>query len=235
MNMENKPKPNESVDSPRPSTYEERLRMYREATRAKLEKSATPAPAPKDEAQDAFYEEYSDSDDFSLSELFEEWKSQWRNLFKKPDFSKLKKRFKKPSFSLPKIFKKKSDKEKTDTIAKEEAKHVKGKKFGKFKSGYTWFDKKLDAFCKSLLFGIVVAIILNVITKHFWPELPTKIPTVYGFFNGFLTLAEFVYKTALGGIASIFNGTFSEFSLGVGAEIKEMWNAFCTWMSSIKF
>ena len=232
--MENKPKTDGTVDSPNPSTYEERLRMYREATRAKLEKPATPAPAAQEEAQDAFYEEYED-DDFSLSELFEEWKSKFKSIFKKPDFSKWKNRFKKPSLSLPKIFKKKSDKDKTDTIAKEETNPVNGMKFGKFKTGYTWFDKKLNALSKSLLFGIVVAIILNVITNRFWPELPTKIPTVYGFFNGFLTLAEFVYKTALGGIAAIFNGTLSEFSLGVSNEIKEMWNAFCTWMSSIKF
>ncbi len=231
--MENKPKTDRSVDPPRPITYEERLRQQRAAAKAKLDKPATPAPAPKDVVEDAFFEEYYDeSSDFSLSELFEEWKSKWKKLFKKPDFSKF---FKKPSFSLPKIFQKKSDKDKTDNIAKKEAKPVKEKKSCKFKTGYTWFDKKLDAFCKSILFGIVVAIILNVITKHFWPELPTKIPTVYGFFNGFLTLTEFFYKTALGGIAAIFNGTFSEFSLGVGAEIKEMWNAFCTWMSSIKF
>ena len=233
--MENKPNTDRSVDPPRPTTYEERLRQQRAAARAKLEKPATPAHAPIEEAEDAFFEECNEYDDFSLSELLEEWKSKWKSIFKKPDFSKWKNRFKKPSFSLPKIFKRKSDKDKTDTIAKEEAKPVKGKRTGKFKTGYAWFDKKLDAICKSLLFGIVVAIILNVITKHFWPELPTKIPTVYGFFNGFLTLAEFFYKTALGGIAALFTGTFSEFSLGVRAEIQEMWNAFCTWMSSIHF
>ena len=231
--MENRIKPEASADPPRPTTYEERLRQQRAAAKAKLEKPATPVPAPNDEAEDAFFEEYSEYDDFSFSELLESWKSKFKNPFKKINFT-FPKIFKKPSFSLPKIFKKKADKKDTDTIAKEEA-PIMEKKSGKFKKACNWFNRKLDALCKSLLFGIVVAIILNVITKHFWPELPTKIPTVYGFFNGFLTLAEFFYKTALGGIAALFTGTFSEFSLGVRAEILEMWNAFCTWMSSIHF
>lgn len=242
--MENKIKPEASAAPPRPTSYEERLRQQRAAAKAKLEKPATPAPAPIEEAEDAFYEEYSEYDDFSFFELFENWKSKFKNpfknikftfpkIFKKPSFS-LPKTFKKPSFSLPKIFKKKSDKKEADTIAKEEA-PIMEKSSGKFKKACNWFNRKLDALCKSLLFGIVVAIILNVIAKYFWPELPTKIPTVYSFFNGFLTVAEFIYKTALGGIAAIFKGTFGEFSNGVNTEVKEMWNAFCAWMSSIRF
>ena len=58
--MENRVKPEAPADPPRPTTYEERLRQQRAAAKAKLEKPATPAPAPNEEAQDAFYEEYYD-------------------------------------------------------------------------------------------------------------------------------------------------------------------------------
>ena len=232
--MENRINPEASVDPPRPTTYEEKLRAKRAAaTQAKLEKPATPAPT-VEEDEDDFYEDFSFLKDISLSKFFENLRSKWKNPFKKIHFT-WPKPFKNFKFTWPRIFKKskKEPEQKSETASKEETPME--KKTGKFHKVYTWFDRKLDAFCKSLLFGIIVAIILNVIAKYFWPELPTKIPTVYGFFNGFLTVTEFFYKTALGGIAAIFNGTFGEFSNGVGMEIKEMWNAFCTWMSSIHF
>lgn len=98
-----------------------------------------------------------------------------------------------------------------------------------------WTDKLPGRLSRGLLRALIIAIVLNVIARFFWPELPETIPTIYGFFNGFLTVGEFLYKTALGGIASIFNGTFFEFSNTMMAEIGEMWSAFCTWISAITF
>lgn len=98
-----------------------------------------------------------------------------------------------------------------------------------------WLDSLPNRLSRGILRGLVIAIVLNVITRYFWPELPETIPTIYEFFNGFLVVSEFLYKTALGGIASIFNGTFFEFSNTVMVEIGEMWSTFCTWISAISF
>ena len=88
---------------------------------------------------------------------------------------------------------------------------------------------------RGLLRGLIIAIVLNILANYFWTDLPDTIPTIYGFFNGFLTVGEFLYKSALGGIASIFNGTFFEFGDAMMVELGEMWQSFCTWISSIGF
>lgn len=92
-----------------------------------------------------------------------------------------------------------------------------------------------DRLANAIVLGAVTAIVLNVIAKFFWPELPEKIPTIYEFFDGFMAVGEFFFKTAIGGIASIFNGTFLEFCDSITAEMHEMWKAFCSWVLSIKF
>lgn len=99
----------------------------------------------------------------------------------------------------------------------------------------TWLDALPDRIARGLTRCLFMAILLNVIAAYFWPELPETIPTVYAFFNGFLTIIEWVYKVALGGIASIFNGTFFEFGKSMMAELADMWNAFWAWASAIHF
>lgn len=98
-----------------------------------------------------------------------------------------------------------------------------------------WLDRLPGRLSRGIIRGIIIAIVLNVITRYFWPELPETIPTIYEFFSGFLTVGEFLYKTALGGIASLFNGTFFEFCDTVTVELGDMWIAFCNWISSIGF
>ena len=83
--------------------------------------------------------------------------------------------------------------------------------------------------------GLIIAIILNILAHFFWTDLPVTIPTIYEFFNGFLTVGEFIYKSALGGIAAIFNGNYLEFADSMMVEIGEMLEAFCAWISSIGF
>ena len=98
-----------------------------------------------------------------------------------------------------------------------------------------WFELLPGRLSRGLLRGLIIAFILNIIAHYCWTDLPETIPTIYGFFNGFLTVGEFLYKSALGGIASIFNGTFFEFGDAMMVEIGEMWSSFCTWISSIGF
>lgn len=125
-----------------------------------------------------------------------------------------------------------------DSVKAKTASHVAlaKEKFTKVKPAIlAWLDKLPDRLGHAILRGLVIAIILNVIANTFWPELPETIPTVYGFFNGFLTVAEFLYKTALAGLYALFHGTFFEFGNSMMSEIGEMWNTFCAWISTIAF
>ena len=88
---------------------------------------------------------------------------------------------------------------------------------------------------KGIVTGFIIGIAFNVIDNYFWPDLSEAIPTIFGFFNGFVTIMEFMYKVAFGFIASIFNGNFSEFNNSVWAEFGEMLVAFWKWISSISF
>ena len=84
---------------------------------------------------------------------------------------------------------------------------------------------------------IIIAIILNVVAS-FCPELPEKIPTVYGFFNGSLDIVEFLYKNAIGGLNAIFTGGISGLVEFGNQSINEFGNLLAqaaNWFSKIHF
>lgn len=101
----------------------------------------------------------------------------------------------------------------------------------KLKKGFRCLLKRLG---RLITLSIIFGILLNV-AIYFWPQLPEKIPTIYGFYNGVLELVEFSLKTVFGLFASLFNGTFFEFSENMFTEIGELWNAFWSWCSSLTF
>ena len=88
---------------------------------------------------------------------------------------------------------------------------------------------------RGIVTGFIIGLALNVIDNYFWPDLSETIPTIFRFFNGFITFMEFIYKVAFGFIGSIFNGNFIEFNKSVWAEFGEMLGAFWNWISSISF
>ena len=98
-----------------------------------------------------------------------------------------------------------------------------------------WIDELPNALGRGCLRGLIIGIALNIIASYFWPELPETIPTIYEFFNGFVTFTEFMYKAALGGIAALFSGNFMEFGNTMMVELGELWNAFTAWISAISF
>lgn len=95
--------------------------------------------------------------------------------------------------------------------------------------------KWIKRLARGIVTGFTIGLALNVIDNYFWPDLSEAIPTIFGFFNGFVTFMEFVYKAFFGGLASIFNGNFLEFNKSVWAEFGEMLVALWNWMSSISF
>lgn len=98
-----------------------------------------------------------------------------------------------------------------------------------------WFKLLPLRLIKGVVAGFIIGLIFNVIDNYFWSDLSEAIPTIFGFFNGFVTFMEFIYKVAFGFIASIFNGNFLEFNKSVWAEFVEMLVALWNWMSSISF
>ncbi len=95
--------------------------------------------------------------------------------------------------------------------------------------------KWIKRLARGIVTGFIIGLALNVIDNYFWPDLSETIPTIFGFFNGFVTFTEFIYKVAFGVIASIFNGNFIEFNKSVWTEFGEMLRALWNWMSSISF
>lgn len=98
-----------------------------------------------------------------------------------------------------------------------------------------WIKRLPKRLIRGIVVGFIIGIVFNVIDNYFWPDLSEAIPTIFGFFNGFITFMEFIYKVAFGFIGSLFNGNFIEFNKSVWAEFGEMLGAFWNWISSISF
>lgn len=95
--------------------------------------------------------------------------------------------------------------------------------------------KWIKRLARGIVTGFIIGLALNITDNYFWPDLDTTIPTIFGFFNGFVTLTEWAYKVTFGGFAALFNGNLIEFNKSVWAEFGEMLRALWNWMSSISF
>lgn len=83
--------------------------------------------------------------------------------------------------------------------------------------------------------GIVIGIILNVVAAYFYPELPERIPVIFGFYDGFMQFGEFAVKYALGFVNAFFNGNAIEFYGEINTQFQAMWIQFLNWLSTIHF
>lgn len=82
---------------------------------------------------------------------------------------------------------------------------------------------------------IVIGIILNIVAAYFYPELPKRIPIIFGWFDGWMQFGEFAVKLALGFINAFFHGNAIEFFGDVGEQFQVMWTQFVNWLSTIHF
>lgn len=100
-----------------------------------------------------------------------------------------------------------------------------------------WILVDLDHFATRLGRNIarmaVIGILLHIVASYFWPELPDQIPTIYGWFDGWMRFAEFAYRCALKGVFSIFTGNFPEFMNQYGSELSMMWQQFLDWLQNL--
>lgn len=99
----------------------------------------------------------------------------------------------------------------------------------------TKISSGLRRFCRFVERAIVVGLVLNIIASHFWPELPERIPAIYGFFDAWLQIAEFAYKVIFKGIHALFTGQSVEFTNEAILTVKEFFIQLLGWMGSIKF
>jgi len=79
----------------------------------------------------------------------------------------------------------------------------------------------------------LIGIVMHIIAAYFWPEMPEKIPTIYSWFDGWLTFAEYFYRCALKGLYSLFTGNFPTFMKQYSEELRQMWQMFVDWLQSI--
>lgn len=93
----------------------------------------------------------------------------------------------------------------------------------------------IDRICSNCVRLMVIGIILNIVSAHFYPEFAERFPILYGWFDGWLQLGEFAIKAALGTINAIFTGTWSDFYASYNVAFQEMWAQFVNWVGQIHF
>lgn len=83
----------------------------------------------------------------------------------------------------------------------------------------------------------VIGLILNVIAAYFYPELPERIPTLFGWYDGCMQFLEFAFKAAFGYINAFFHGVDEAYKfLGeFSNEYHELWLQFVSWLNTIHF
>lgn len=94
-------------------------------------------------------------------------------------------------------------------------------------------EKAIVRFARLVGKMFIMGIILNIIASSFWPELPEKCPVIFGWFNGWVQLVEFLYETLLKGIYAFFTGEFAEFRQEVVQTGSELFNQFLSWLASL--
>ncbi len=100
-------------------------------------------------------------------------------------------------------------------------------------SFWTFFDR----LSRGIVRCAVIGLILNVIVAYFYPELPEKIPVIYGWYDGWLQFVEFTFKAALGYINAFSHGTDEalKFLGELSNECQNGWMQFVNWLSTIHF
>lgn len=95
--------------------------------------------------------------------------------------------------------------------------------------------RRLDRITDNFIRMMIIGLILNVVASSFYPELPERFPTIFGWFDGFLQLGEFALKVGLKVIYALFTGHLGEFWDEYKDAFDSMWHQFCDWLANISF
>ena len=97
------------------------------------------------------------------------------------------------------------------------------------------FWEGFDRISHNITRFMVIGVILNIVVSKLYPEFSQRFPVIYGWFDGWLQLGEFVLKGALGGIYSFFTGNFNEFWTKYDLAFQELLHQFSSWLSTLSF
>lgn len=105
----------------------------------------------------------------------------------------------------------------------------------KVEEAFCKFDVWLNRLARNINRQIFIGIIINVISNYFYPEFKERFPIIYGWYDGLLQFGEFILKTFLSGIYSLFTGNITEFIPAFNETLWELWQQFVNWLSMIQF
>lgn len=101
--------------------------------------------------------------------------------------------------------------------------------------GICEIDRATDRIARNITRLMIAGIIINVIASKFYPEFPERFPVIYGWYDGWLQFAEFIFKVGLNAIYSLFTGHVKEFWAEYNEAYREMLKCFVDWLESIHF
>lgn len=75
--------------------------------------------------------------------------------------------------------------------------------------------------------------VLLLVVAYFVPDLPERMPTVYGLVDLVVSFSEWLFKVAFGGIYALFTGGWREFTSQFWASIGDGWQLFVEFLRGI--
>lgn len=80
---------------------------------------------------------------------------------------------------------------------------------------------------------VIIGLILNVIASTIMPELPSKCPVLFGFFDGAIQFAEYSFKMAFGLLGDIIKGHPIEGWNEAIEATKALLDQFMNWLATL--
>lgn len=98
-------------------------------------------------------------------------------------------------------------------------------------------DQRLNNLCRNFTRLVVIAFLVSIL-GHYCPEVASKFPVVFQFFNGVIEFFNFILITTLKGIKALCTLNFREFNLLSSEVSRNFWillSQFSNWISQITF
>ena len=98
-------------------------------------------------------------------------------------------------------------------------------------------DQRLHNLCRNFTRLVVIAFLVSIL-GHYCPEVASKFPVVFQFFNGVIEFFNFILITTLKGIKALCTLNFREFNLLSSEVSRNFWillSQFSNWISQITF
>ncbi len=102
---------------------------------------------------------------------------------------------------------------------------------------YLIIDQRLNNLCRNFTRLVVIAFLVSIL-GHYCPEVASKFPVIFQFFNGVIEFFNFILITTLKGIKALCTLNFREFNLLSSEVSRNFWillSQFSNWVSNITF